>query len=278
MLMNNFQRKNKKLKTIPPPEDPLPIYVQSRLDIWTKLKAQQDELIAQKPRDLLTVTLPDGKKVEGLTWETNPLDVAKTLSNSLANEVVVAKVNGQLWDLERPFEEDSTLHLLKFSEPEAKAVFWNSAAFVLGESLERAYGVQNNGLLATVASIENGLYCDVHVEKKTVDSIYELVFPNIFIYKSILQLTVKHFPEIESKLVRSRYTKNVFERLEVDKNNLLEMFAYNKFRIDEINEKIADGAKAIVYRCGIFIDICQLPHVRYNKRVKAFKLRTVTCE
>lgn len=106
--------------------------------------------------------------MEGFTWETTPFEIAKELSNSLANEVVVAKVNGQLWDLERPFEADSKLHLLKFSEPEAKAVYWNSAAFVLGEALERAYGVSHDALVTSCGSTDTGMFCDVHMEKKSV--------------------------------------------------------------------------------------------------------------
>lgn len=149
-------------------EDPLPSYVQARLDIWTKLKALNDEKLAVTVNEPLKVTLPDGRICEGTTWKTSPFDIAKGISNSLANEIIVAKVNDELWDLERPFEADCNLKLLKFTEPEAQAVFWRSTSFVLSEALERAYGVDNGALLVNAVTVENGFYCDVHLNDKTV--------------------------------------------------------------------------------------------------------------
>ena len=71
---------------------------------------------------LYQVTLPDGTVKEGESWKTTPFMIAQGISQGLAESTVISKVNGELWDLERPFEADSTLRLLKFDDDEAKAV------------------------------------------------------------------------------------------------------------------------------------------------------------
>lgn len=73
--------------------------------------------------------------------------------------------------------------------------------------------------------------------------------------------------------MRVLFVKYPFERLELTKNQLLEIFSYNKFKIEQINK--LDGDKATAYRCGSFIDICDGPLVRYNKKVAAYRLRKV---
>merc|ERR1719320_2273020 len=68
----------------------------------------------QENSQLIKVTPPDGKVLEGKSWITSPLSVAERISQGLAQNAVVAKVNGQMWDLDRPFEEDSSLELITF--------------------------------------------------------------------------------------------------------------------------------------------------------------------
>lgn len=116
---------------------PLPAFIEERQQLWDKLKKQYDEELQLKPKVPITVTLPDGKTVEANSWETSAYDVARGISQGLADSTIVAKVNGELWDLDRPLEQDCTLQLLKFDDPEAQAVFWHSSAHALGEAMER---------------------------------------------------------------------------------------------------------------------------------------------
>lgn len=116
---------------------PLPEYIDARIQLWDKLKAQYLEELSQKPKDKINVTLPDGKVVEGLSWQSTPYDIACGISKGLADNTVIARVNKELWDLDRPLEGDCTLQLLKFDDPEAQAVFWHSSAHVLGEVMEK---------------------------------------------------------------------------------------------------------------------------------------------
>lgn len=93
-------------------------------------------------------------------------DVILHCSPGLADNAVISKVNGVLWDLDRPLENDCSLALLKFDDPEAQAVFWHSTAHILGEALERVYG----GCLCYGPPIENGFYYDMFLDGKGVSS------------------------------------------------------------------------------------------------------------
>lgn len=105
----------------------------------------------------MKIILPNDRVIEGQTWTTTPIDIAKRISHGLASAALIARVNGELWDLERPFETDSQLEFLKFTEPEGKAAFWRSSSFILSEALERASG----GLLCEAAIDDEGFHCDI---------------------------------------------------------------------------------------------------------------------
>lgn len=150
---------NAKKETKPDPE-----YIAARIALWDKLKKKFDDEIAQKPRNPIKVTLPDGKVLEGTSWQSTPYEMAKQISVGLADATVIAKVNGDLWDLDRPLEGDCTLQLIKFDDPEGQAVFWHSSAHILGEAMECIYG----GHLCYGPPIENGFYYDMYHEGEGV--------------------------------------------------------------------------------------------------------------
>ncbi|CAO3624797.1 unnamed protein product [Cunninghamella echinulata] len=91
---------------------PAPEYIQHCINMFERLKAEYDESIKNKPRVPITITLPDGTVKEGTSWETSPMDIALGIAKSLAERTVIAKVNGEVWDLERPFEDSVQLELL----------------------------------------------------------------------------------------------------------------------------------------------------------------------
>uniref|UniRef100_A0A8W8HP80 threonine--tRNA ligase n=1 Tax=Magallana gigas TaxID=29159 RepID=A0A8W8HP80_MAGGI len=146
---------------VPPPE-----FIAYREKLWQELKADYDKWLAAQPQDPIKVTLPDGKQVEGQAWKTTPYDVAKGISQGLADNTVVAKVDGELWDLDRPFEKDSSLQLLKFDDKDGQYVFWHSSAHILGEAMEKLYG----GHLCYGPPIEEGFYYDMWCESAAVSS------------------------------------------------------------------------------------------------------------
>ena len=108
--------------------------------MFDRLQKEYNDKVASMPRVPLKIVLKDGAVKEATSWETTPMDIAKGISKSLADRLCISKVNGQLWDLDRPFEgeanEEIKLELLDFESDEGKKVFWHSSAHVLGESCE----------------------------------------------------------------------------------------------------------------------------------------------
>ncbi|XP_026177012.1 threonine--tRNA ligase 1, cytoplasmic [Mastacembelus armatus] len=230
---------------------PPPKYMEERLALYTKLKAEHDALIAEraaKDSRTIKVTLPDGKVVEAESWKTTPYQVACGISQGLADNTVIAKVNNNVWDLDRPLEDDCSLELLKFDDEEAQAVYWHSSAHILGEAMEKVYG----GCLCYGPPIENGFYYDMFLENN------EGVSSN-------------DFPCLENLCKKIIKEKQPFERLEIKKETLLEMFKYNKFKCRILNEKVTTPTTT-VYRCGPLIDLCRGPHVRHTGKIKALKI------
>ncbi|XP_075215792.1 threonine--tRNA ligase isoform X2 [Lycorma delicatula] len=226
---------------------PWPSYILDRLQLWDKLKSQYDAEIAAKTPESIKVTLPDGKEIEGQSWRTSPFDIAKGISQGLANSAVIAKVNNVLWDLDRPLEGNCSLQLLKFDDHEAQQVFWHSSAHVLGEAMERVYG----GCLCYGPPIDSGFYYDMFIPEK--------------------QVTNADFPALEGVVKNIVKENQAFERLEMKKEHLLEMFKYNEFKVRILNEKVTTPTTT-VYRCGPLIDLCRGPHVRHTGKIKSFKI------
>ncbi|XP_035209779.1 threonine--tRNA ligase 1, cytoplasmic-like isoform X2 [Stegodyphus dumicola] len=226
---------------------PWPSYIQERLEMWKKLYADYNAKLAAKTPDPIKITLPDGKVVEGESWRTTPYQIAQGISQGLADSVVIAKVNGELWDLDRPLESDCKLELKKFDSEEGKQVFWHSSAHMLGEAMERVYG----GCLCYGPPIENGFYYDMFLENNSVSK--------------------NEFPILESVCKSIMKEKQTFERLEVSKEVLLEMFKYNQFKQRILNEKVKTPTTTI-YRCGPLIDLCRGPHVRHTGKIKALQI------
>uniref|UniRef100_A0AAQ5XHI8 threonine--tRNA ligase n=1 Tax=Amphiprion ocellaris TaxID=80972 RepID=A0AAQ5XHI8_AMPOC len=230
---------------------PAPQYIDERLTLYTKLKAEHESLMAEraaKDSKPIKVTLPDGKVVEAESWKTTPYQVACGISQGLADNTVIAKVNNSVWDLDRPLEDDCSLQLLKFDDEEAQAVYWHSSAHILGEAMEKVYG----GCLCYGPPIENGFYYDMFLENN------EGVSSN-------------DFPCLENLCKKIIKEKQPFERLEIKKETLLEMFKYNKFKCRILNEKVTTPTTT-VYRCGPLIDLCRGPHVRHTGKIKALKI------
>ncbi|XP_068984284.1 threonine--tRNA ligase 1, cytoplasmic isoform X1 [Bombus flavifrons] len=227
--------------------NPWPSYIQDRIALWDKLKAEYETSLALKTVTDIKVTLPDGKEVIAQSWRTTPYEIAKNISQGLADSTVIAKVNNELWDLDRPLESDCKLELLKFDHPDGQQVFWHSSAHILGEAMERVYG----GCLCYGPPIENGFYYDMYVGETGISNL--------------------DFPFLETLYKKIAKDKQPFERLEMTKEDLLEMFKYNEFKVRIINEKIHTPTTT-VYRCGPLIDLCRGPHVRHTGKVKAIKI------
>merc|ERR1712226_977255 len=224
-----------------------PSFISDRLVLWDKLKAERETWLAAQPREPITIALPDGKEVAGNSWSTTPYEVASSISKGLADNCVVAKVDNEEWDLDRPFEKSCSLKLIKFDDDDGKKVFWHSSAHILGEAMERVYA----GHLCYGPPIEEGFYYDMYTDEYRVSD-----------------ADFKALDDVVKKIVKE---KQNFERLEMKKSDLLEMFKYNKFKVRILNERVKTDTTT-VYRCGTLIDLCRGPHVRHTGKIKAMTL------
>ncbi|KAL6869026.1 threonyl-tRNA synthetase [Amphichorda felina] len=230
----------------------LPEFIQHRLDLFDKIKARNDAEIAAKPREEITILLSNGKEEKGTSWETTPGSIARAISKSLFERTVISLVDGELWDLTRPLEKSCKLELLDFEHIEvAKKVFWHSSAHVLGEACEKRFGCflcngpptqDPPGFYYDMANMEGKVVADE--DKKALET-------------------------ISNSIIKE---KQPFERLEMTKDELLEMFQYSKYKVYFINQRVPDGTKSTVYRCGPLIDLCRGPHVPHTGNIKAFSV------
>jgi threonyl-tRNA synthetase len=231
---------------------PPPKFLQDRIELFDRLQAKYKDEIAKKPRNPITITMPDGSVKQGIAWETTPGEIARGVSNSLYKRTVVARLDGdedKLWDLERPLESSCKLELLDFSDPQGKFVFWHSSAHILGEACERRFGCS----LCIGPPVDDGFY-------------YEMALPD---GAAVHPTDWKPLETIVSKAVKE---KQKFERLVMTKEELLEMFAYNKYKQHIIKDKIPDGTSTTVYRNGPLIDLCRGPHVPDTGRIETFSI------
>ncbi|CDJ57415.1 threonyl-tRNA synthetase, putative [Eimeria maxima] len=152
----------------------------------------------------------------------------------------------QLWDLTRPLEDNCKLQILKFDDPEAQSVFWHSSAHILGQALEAEFGA----LLTVGPALRPGFYYDCYMGAHTM---------NEGLHASI-----------EAAAQRIVSEAQPFERLVCSKEEVLEMFADNPFKLALIRSKVPDGSRTTVYRCGALVDICRGPHLPSTGLCKAF--------
>ncbi|XP_057738908.1 threonine--tRNA ligase, mitochondrial 1-like [Arachis stenosperma] len=233
---------------VPHPKDDeyLNLAIPKRIKIFESIQAEQKTQRLSLSRDPIKVTLPDGTVKDAAKWQTTPFDVAKEISKNLANNALIARVNGVLWDMARPLEQDCELRIYKFEDDEGRDTFWHSSAHILGQSLEMEYGCKL--CIGPCTTMGEGFYYDA--------------------FYGGLGLNDDHFKQIEAGALKAAGEKQPFERIEVTRDQALEMFLDNKFKVEIINDFPADKT-ITVYRCGPLVDLCRGPHIPNTSFVKA---------
>ena len=198
---------------------------------------------------MINITFPD-QSVRKYEEGTTGLDIAKSLSNSLAREVLAVSVNNQVWDLTRPIREDADIRLHKWDDDEAKHAFWHSSAHLMAEAIEALYPGTKFGI---GPAIENGFYYDVDTGDDTV-------------------ITDADLPRIEKKMKELAVQKLPYQREEISKNNALKLFDQkgDEYKTELISD-LEDGTISL-YRQGSFTDLCRGPHLPDTSPIKAIKL------
>ncbi|XP_020980926.1 threonine--tRNA ligase, mitochondrial 1 [Arachis duranensis] len=229
-----------------PKDDYLNAAIPKRIKMFESIQAEQKTQRLSLSPDPIKVTLPDGTVKDAAKWQTTPFDVAKEISKNLANNALIARVNGVLWDMARPLEQDCELRIYKFEDDEGRDTFWHSSALILGQSLEMEYGCKLCIGLCTTRG--EGFYYDA--------------------FYGDLGLNDDHFKQIEARALKAVGEKQPFERIEVTRDQALEMFSDNEFKVEIINDLPADKT-ITVYRCGSLVDLSRGPHIPNNSFVKA---------
>ena len=144
---------------------------------------------------MINITLPDNS-IKKVKKGSTPMDIAVSISEGLARNVLCASINGETWDINRPIQKNSSLKLHTWNDNEGKKCFWHSTAHIMAEALEYLYPGVKFGI---GPAIENGFYYDIDLNGKTLSS--------------------DDFSKIESKMKELSSQKLKFERKEVSKKS-----------------------------------------------------------
>ena len=200
---------------------------------------------------MIKVTLPDGA-IKEFEAGTTALDVAKSISEGLARNVLAARVNNEVIDAFRTLPETCNLSLLTWNDGEGKSTMWHSSAHLMAEALEFYYpGIK----LAIGPPVQNGFYYDV----------------------DFLDYTFKEedLEKIERKMKELAKEKLVFERKEISKKEAINYFTEKNdpYKL-ELLENLEDG-NITFYTQGNFTDLCRGPHIPDTGHIKAVKLTSI---
>lgn len=200
---------------------------------------------------MIKVTLPDGS-VKEFAAGTSSYQVALSISEGLARNVLAAEVNGEVWDSSRPLTEDVSLKLLTWNDEKGKATFWHSSAHLMAEALEALYPGTKFGI---GPAIETGFYYDVDFGEKSFSS--------------------DDFKNIEQKMLELAKTKAEYQRQQISKADAVKYFEEkgDEYKLDLL-EGLKDG-EITFYSQGNFTDLCRGPHIPNTGFVKAVKLMSV---
>jgi len=200
---------------------------------------------------MIKITLPDGS-IREYPKGTSSMQVAQSISEGLARNVLAAKVSGEVIDANRPINQDSTLSLLTWNDDEGKNTLWHSTAHLLAEALEALYpGVK----FWVGPPLENGFYYDVDLNGQT--------------------LAPADFEKIEAKMLELARQNNQYIRKEISKAEAISYFKEkgDEYKLDLL-ERLEDGNISL-YTQGNFTDLCRGPHIPNTGFIKAVKVLSI---
>ena len=197
---------------------------------------------------MIKITFPDGS-VREFAKGTTSLQVAESISSRLAQDVLAAKVNGDVWDLTRPIDTDAKVQLLKWDDEDGKHAYWHSSAHLMAEAVQALYPHAKFGI---GPAIENGFYYDIDFGDTPVKD--------------------AEFAAIEAKMMQLIAEKQEIKRTAIAKADALKMFGDRgeQYKVELISE-LEDGT-ITTYSQGDFTDLCRGPHLPNTSYIKAVKV------
>ena len=200
---------------------------------------------------MIKITLPDGS-IREYEKGTNSFQIAQSISEGLARNVLAAKINNEIWDASRPINSDSTLSLLTWNDDLGKQTLWHSSAHIMAEALEILYP----GIKFWVGPpLENGFYYDVDLGDHILSPL--------------------DFEKIEQKMLELARQNNNFIRKEITKVDAITYFTDKNdgYKLDLL-ERLEDG-NITLYTQGNFTDLCRGPHIPNTGFIKAAKILNI---
>ena len=197
---------------------------------------------------MINITLPDNSVRQYAPGVTG-LEIARSISEGLARNVLSIQVNDEVWDATRAINTDAKVKLLTWDNDEGKATMWHSSAHLMAEAIENLYPGVKFGI---GPDIENGFYYDIDFGS--------------------YQISSDDFKKIEDKMLEFAREKQAFVRKEISKADALNLFNQkgDEYKI-ELIEGLEDG-QITLYESGKFTDLCRGPHLPDTSQIKAVKL------
>ena len=200
---------------------------------------------------MINITFPDGnirQYEKGIT----AMEVASSISEGLARNVLSAKVNGEVMDATISIDQDATVQLLTWNDDEGKATMWHSSAHLMAETIEYLYPGAKFGI---GPDIEHGFYYDIDLGDKVISE--------------------NDFQKIENKMLEFAREKQQYIRKEISKSDALKYFKEkgDEYKLELIDE-LEDG-EITFYESGNFVDLCRGPHLPNTGTIKAVKILSV---
>jgi len=200
---------------------------------------------------MINITLPDGS-VRQYESGVTALEIAKSISEGLARKVLVAKVNGEVWDATRPITADASLKLITWDDTEGKSTFWHSSAHLMAEAVESMFpGVK----FWVGPAVDKGFYYDMDLGDR--------------------KMTEEDLVTLEKKMNELAKKNSVYIRREIPKAEAVGYFAEkgDEYKLDLL-QNLEDG-KITFYTQGNFTDLCRGPHIPNTGFIKAIKLTSI---
>ncbi|HVT92101.1 MAG TPA: threonine--tRNA ligase [Bryobacteraceae bacterium] len=195
------------------------------------------------------ITLPDGSH-KTVPAGAKPIDVAREVSSRLADDAIVARVNGELWDLTRPFEGNASLEVLTTKNPDALPVYRHSTAHLLAAAVLELFPETKLGIGPPT---ETGFYYDFQRETP---------------------FTPEDLEKLEARMAEIQARNLTYDRVLTPKTVGLEKYKDDWMKHELIEEK-ADEIFSEYTLGPNFIDFCRGPHVPNTSKLKAFKLLSI---
>ena len=218
--------------------------------VWLSLKGGL-QIRFLNAMNMIDIKFPDGT-VKQFESGVTPFQIAESISPRFAADVLAAKVNGEEWDISRPVDQNATIELFKWDDPEGKHAFWHSSAHLLAEALQELYPGVKFGI---GPAIENGFYYDIDPGEH--------------------KLTAEDFPRIEKKMLELAQRKEEIKRADISKADALKMFGdRGEIYKCELISELEDG-HITTYTQGAFTDLCRGPHIPNTAPIKAVKVTSL---